>query len=151
MLLAYAVAVLAFEPLQSPVLQHVQRSSPTLSLRRRVSHMMPENDEPRGRVSGGRLGGRLPDLDEPVPQREPTPAKSGAGIGGPVASLIALFLASKLLLGIGGGEEYYVYTSSSSSVTIIDENGQPRTQSEQSSSFRTNIPGLTSPDRLRGQ
>ena len=102
-----------------------------------------EADEGK-RMSGGRLGGRAPgELPEAGTETD------DLGKLGALAAFAALVLAGRALLG-GPSEQYYVFTSSSTSVTVLDESGRPRTEEQKSSSFRTNVPGLTQPnDDLR--
>ena len=111
--------------------------------------------------SGRRLGGRQPDEQPPAaPPRtdeeraalsradelpdtllpEPTPVAVIAIAGG---GLLACVLAAMMLLG-GGGDTYY-YSSSFEQVTVTSrgEDGQPRVETRQQRSVKTNIPQRT--------
>ncbi|KAL1498536.1 hypothetical protein AB1Y20_013857 [Prymnesium parvum] len=92
--------------------------------------------------SGRRVGGRVEGAPQP---RAAVPPATSPAVTAAVA-VAALLLACRLLLGGADGGEYYVYSSSSSSLTVLDEEGRPRTETRTASSFRTNVRGLTSED-----
>ena len=128
------------------------RSSPT-------SHRCsPTSMGPPDR-SGRRLGGRQPDEQPPAARPrtdeervalsradelpatllpEPTPVSVIAIAGG---GLLACVLAAMMLLGSGSSDSYY-YSSSFEQVTVTSrgEDGQPRVETRQQRSVKTNIP-----------
>ena len=98
-----------------------------------------EPDDSEGRLTGRRLGGRI-GLEEPTTSRS---KPQSAYIAQPLVLVILLALALRLLP--SGSGEYYVYSSSSTVSITRDDNGQQRTETQRSSSFKTNVPGLKSP------
>jgi hypothetical protein len=111
----------------------------------------PRTDEAAQPRSGRRLGGRQPEEQPPAaPPRtdkdelpailppEPTPVSVIAIAGG---GLLACVLAAMMLLG-GGSSGTYYYSSSFESVTVTSrgEDGQPRVETRQQRSVKTNFP-----------
>ena len=111
----------------------------------------PRTDEAAPPRSGRRLGGRQPEEQPPAaPPRtdedklpailppEPTPVSVIAIAGG---GLLACVLAAMMLLG-GGSSGTYYYSSSFESVTVTSrgEDGQPRVETRQQRSVKTNFP-----------
>lgn len=156
---SFVVALVAASPALALRSIPLARSSPTS---RRCSPISlgppdqppaapPRTDEAAPPRSGRRLGGRQPEEQPPAaPPRtdedklpailppEPTPVSVIAIAGG---GLLACVLAAMMLLG-GGSSGTYYYSSSFESVTVTSrgEDGQPRVETRQQRSVKTNFP-----------
>lgn len=120
-----------------------------------------ENSQDSNGIKVGRIGGRTAGRKVPPRPTEvrPPPASSTEQGEGPLgalktvaAVLLALWLGRALLeftlFSSQDTDTYYVSSRSMVAVTTIDENGQRRTNVQEDSNVRTNIPGLRKGDTV---